>query len=71
MALAHPGHTGTVVEQIAIDAFVDACQDRALRKEVMVTGPQTLADTNSSYFLNFDAYVQYRKKMLVILYPIF
>ena len=32
MALVYPGHTGTVAEQIAIDAFVDACQDRALRK---------------------------------------
>ena len=42
MALAYPGQTGSIIETTAIDAFVDAFQDRILRKEVLQRSPETL-----------------------------
>ena len=44
MALAYPGHTGSMVETYAIDAFVDALADRDLRKQVLQCAPATLAE---------------------------
>ena len=44
MALAFPGQQGSMAEQIAIDAFMDACQDCALCKQVMIKSPATLAE---------------------------
>jgi len=41
-ALAHSKATGKVVETIAIDAFVDALQDRDLRKQILQSNSATL-----------------------------
>ena len=43
MALAFPGQTGPMADITAINAFVDAFQDRALRKQVLQKSLATLA----------------------------
>ena len=44
MVLAFPGQTGTMAEITAIDAFVDAFNDHALRKLVLQKSPSTFSE---------------------------
>ena len=43
MALAYPGQVGPLAETMATDSFVDALDDRDLRKQVLQRTPATLA----------------------------
>jgi len=54
LALAYPGETGSVIESMGVDAFVDSFLDRDLRRQVLQRGCHTL-DEALSWAIRMEA----------------